>query len=276
MKKLLIYIVSYQRKSYTQGTIECITKVKPPNSQIIVCDNGSTDGTREWLQNNQEKYELSLLFPDINLRVPGAWKLITNYFKENDFDYVLPLDNDCWVIPDTNWFEKCVNLFNSDVNIGSLGLELRPLPGYFSMAMTPDPNYANRVNFADMQYYDTVFYAGARIDKFNLWYNTMKNWPHEFIGDKIGNYYNSIGYRTIQYLPGFIVDISQYDFTNPAHDEYNKWFYARERDLQGKDYENWVENWMNNINPIKNPEVYIEKTFGKEFLNYLNIDNKHE
>ena len=48
MNKLLIYIVSYQRKEYTQGTIEAAHKQKPNNSQIIVCDNGSTDGTREW------------------------------------------------------------------------------------------------------------------------------------------------------------------------------------------------------------------------------------
>ena len=61
--KLLVCIVSYQRKSFTQGTIESIYKLKPKNTQIIVCDNGSTDGTREWLQENQEKYELGLLFP---------------------------------------------------------------------------------------------------------------------------------------------------------------------------------------------------------------------
>jgi glycosyltransferase involved in cell wall biosynthesis len=54
MDKLLIYIVSYQRKSYTQGTIKLLQNNIPKNSQIIVCDNGSTDGTREWLEENQE------------------------------------------------------------------------------------------------------------------------------------------------------------------------------------------------------------------------------
>jgi glycosyltransferase involved in cell wall biosynthesis len=269
--KLLIYIVSYERMSYTQGTIECLHKTKPANSQIIVCDNGSTDGTREWLEENQEKYELGLIFPEENLRVGGAWTLLTNYYNEDDFDYILLLDNDGWLIPDRKWFNKCLSLFNIDPQIGSLGLEIRPNPGFYSMAMTPDPNYKNKIPHLDMEYYDTVYFAGFRLDKFPLWHKTMSNWPHKFIGDKIGKYYNSLGYRTIQYTPGFIVDVSQYDFTNPAHDEYNRWFYERERNLKGKKYNSWVENWINNVNPIKDPKSYIEKTFGKDYLKHLNL-----
>ena len=34
--RLLIYIVSYERKSYTQGTIELAYRLKPENSQIMV------------------------------------------------------------------------------------------------------------------------------------------------------------------------------------------------------------------------------------------------
>lgn len=271
MEKLLIYIVSYQRKSYTQGTIECISKVKPINSQIIVCDNGSTDGTREWLKDNQEKYGLGLIFPEENLRVPGAWKLITQYFKEDKFDYILSLDNDNWMIPDKTWFDKCLSLFNIDPQIGSLGLEIRPNPGFFSMAMTPDPSYKNKIPHLDMEYYDTIFYAGARIDKFPLFHKVINNWPYKFIGDKIGRHYNNLGYRTLQYIPGFIVDIATYDFTNPAHIEYNKWFYERERNLKGKEYDSWVENWINNVNPIKDPKLYIEKMFGEDYLKYLNL-----
>ena len=84
-KKLLVYIVSYQRIEYTIGTIKSIYSVLPPESDIIVCDNGSTDGTREWLEENQEKYSLALLFPEDNLRVGGAWTLLTKYFNQNCF-----------------------------------------------------------------------------------------------------------------------------------------------------------------------------------------------
>lgn len=232
MGKLLIYIVSFQRKSYTQGTIQCIYKVKPPNSQIIVCDNGSTDGTREWLQENQEKYDLGLLFPDENLRVPGAWKLITNYFAPEEFDYILPMDNDNWMLPNHTWFSQCLELFNSDSKIGSLGLQKEKKAGYFSMEKTFDPNFNTKIPFREFEIYDTVFYAGARMDRFSLWHETMKYWNHKFIGDTLGRYYNSIGYRTLKVTPGFIVDVSEYNFDNKEHKEYNIDFYKKERDQE--------------------------------------------
>jgi glycosyltransferase involved in cell wall biosynthesis len=263
MEKLLIYIVSYQRKSYTVGTIQLLNEVKPENSQIVVCDNGSIDGTREWLEENQGKYDLGLLFSDDNLRVPGAWGLLTNYFDPQDFDYVLLLDNDNWLAPDKTWFNQCMELFDSNPQIGSLGLQHEKNPGYFSMEKTFDPNFNNKVKFNNVEVYDTVFYAGARLDRFDLWHQTMSNWPHKFIGDKLGRHYNSLGYRTIKITPGFIVDISEYNFDNKEHREYNIDFYKKERD----DVEFQRRMEMHSTN--ENMKTYIINTFGEEYLKFL-------
>lgn len=264
MDKLLIYIVSYQRKSYTQGTIEALSKVLPQNSEIIICDNGSTDGTREWLEENQEKYNLGLLFPDENLRVGGAWTLLTNYFKQDDYDYILLLDNDGWIFPSQpEWYDKCIKLFNSDSKIGSLGLQCERKPGYFSMEKTFDSNFNNKTGFDDFEVYDTIFYAAFRLDKFSLWHQTMSNWPHKFIGDKIGRHYNSLGYRTIKITPGFIVDISEYNFDNEEHKEYNVDFYKKERD--NIEYERRI----NMHSSTDNNRQYIIDNFGKDFLKYM-------
>lgn len=264
MDKLLIYIVSYQRKSYTQGTIKLLQNNIPKNSQIIVCDNGSTDGTREWLKENQEKYNLGLIFPEENLRVGGAWMLLTNYYKPTDFDYILLLDNDGWLIPSQpDWYTKCMDLFKTDNRIGSLGLQCERKPGYFSMEKTFDSNFKNRTNFKDFEIYDTIFYAAFRLDKFDLWHQTMSNWPHKFIGDKIGRHYNSLGYRTIKITPGFIVDISEYNFDNKEHQEYNIDFYKKERD----DIE--YERRINMHSSTNDNKQYIINTFGKDFLKYL-------
>ena len=264
MDKLLIYIVSYQRKSYTQGTVKSLTKVLPQNCEIIVCDNGSTDGTREWLEENQEKYNLGLLFPEENLRVGGAWTLLTNYFKEDDFDYILLLDNDGWIFPSqTDWYSQCIELFNSDKNIGSLGLQCERKPGYFSMEKTFDPNFNNKTPFSNFEIYDTVFYAAFRLDKFSLWYQTMSNWPYKFIGDKLGRHYNSLGYRTTKLTPGFIVDISEYNFDNKEHQEYNIDFYKKERD----DIE--FERRINMHSSTSDNKQYVIDNFGKDFLKFI-------
>lgn len=264
MDKLLIYIVSYQRKSYTIGTIKLLEKSKPKNSQIIICDNGSTDGTREWLEENQEKFDLGLIFPEDNLRVGGAWTLLTNYYTPDDFDYILLLDNDGWMLPSkTNWYEDCISLFNSDKSIGSLGLQCEKKPGYFSMEKTFDPNFNNKISFSNFEIYDTIFYAAFRLDKFSLWHSTMKNWPHKFIGDKIGSHYNSLGYRTLKTTPGFIVDISEYNFDNKEHREYNIDFYKKERD--DVEFQRRIE--MHSTN--ENIKAYIINTFGEEYLKFL-------
>lgn len=264
MNKLLIYIVSYERKSYTQGTIECLMKPNIPNSQIIVCDNGSTDGTREWLIENQEKYQLGLIFPEENLRVGGAWTMLTQQFEENDFDYILLLDNDGWITPkEPNWYQQCLDIFNSNPSIGSLGLQRERRPGYFSMEKTFDPNYTHQSRICGVKCYDTIYYAAFRLDKFPLWYNTMKSWPHKFIGDKIGAHYNSIGYRTLKLSPGYITDISEYNFDNKEHIEYNVEFYKKERDPIE------YERRLNMHSTQKQDKQFIEDEFGNQFLKYL-------
>jgi len=250
-KKLLIYIVSYERMNYTIGTIKSIFSVAPSNSQIIVCDNGSTDGTREWLEENQEKYNLGLLFPEENLRVGGAWTLLTKYFKEDDFDFILLLDNDCWIKPDKEWFKICMEIFDKDPNRCSLGLLKEQIAGTFSIKTLPDPNYKNVQKYKGQEYFDTVFYAAARLDKFNIWHQTMVNWPHKYIGDKIGRHYNSLGYKATKLHPGYIFDISEYDVANPKYQEYNEWFFKKEKTLETLRIKEEKAKRMTNINDIK-------------------------
>ena len=264
MNKLLIYIVSYQRKEYTQGNIINISKVLPKCSQIVVCDNGSTDGTREWLLQNKSKYNFTLLFPEKNLRVGGAWTLLTNRIEPNAFDYILLLDNDHWMIPNNkNWFNECLDIFHKEGNVGSLGLMGEMMPGYFSMGTKFDPNYKNKKKFNSQEIYDTVFYAGCRLDKFNLWHQTMNAWRHQFIGDTIGRSYNSKGYRTIKLTPGYCKDISEYDFRNENFQEYNTWFFNREKPKGA------LEMKLKLTPSIKEAQQFVLESFGKESYNIL-------
>lgn len=268
MKKILIYIVSYERKSYTIGTINrLVNAIKFSNVQhqidIIVCDNGSTDGTREWLKENQDIYRYGLLFPETNLRVGGAWKLLTKTFDRSKYDYVLLLDNDGWLVPtNLDWLNTSIKMMNLP-NVGSLGLQREKNPGHFSYDKYRDVNYDNRTTFETIQYYDTVYYAAFRFDRFDLWHDVMSTWQHKYIGDKIGRTYNSLGFRTLKVTPGYIVDISEYNFDNDSHIQYNREFHERERDLQ--EFELRLEKHATNDANIE----FITTTFGEEYLKYL-------
>ena len=72
-----------------------------------------------------------------------------------------------------------------------------------------------------------------------------------------------MGYRTLKTTPGFIVDISEYNFDNKEHREYNIDFYKKERD----DVEFQRRMEMHSTN--ENMKTYIINTFGEEYLKFL-------
>ena len=49
-KKVSIIILTYNQLAFTKDCIESIRKyTKPGSYELIIVDNASTDGTREWL-----------------------------------------------------------------------------------------------------------------------------------------------------------------------------------------------------------------------------------
>jgi glycosyltransferase involved in cell wall biosynthesis len=263
MKKVLIYIVSYQRKGYTQGTIQAIRSHNLENTDITVCDNGSTDGTREWLQENKNKYNLRVILPETNLRVGGAWTYLTAQTSPEDYDYIILLDNDGWITPKSGWLDQCLRLFEADEGIVSLGLQRERKPGYFSMEKNYDPNFESRVKFEDIEIYNTVFYAAFRMDRFKDWHETMSNWPHKFIGEKLNVHYNMLGKATLKITPGYVVDISEYNFDNSEHLDYNVDFYNKERDEQEYNRRLLMHS------TTESDKMFILQLFGQEYLQYL-------
>jgi glycosyltransferase involved in cell wall biosynthesis len=263
VNKVLVYIVSYQRKSYTQGTIQALRLHNLENVDIIVCDNGSTDGTREWLLQNQNNYSFKVFLPESNLRVGGAWTYLTTQTSPQDYDYIVLLDNDGWVIPKEGWLDQCFRIFELDSRITSLGLQRERKPGYFSMEKNYDPNFETRVQFEDIEIYGTVFYAAFRMDKFEEWYKAMSTWSHKFIGEKLNLHYMSLGKTTVKITPGYVVDVSEYNFDNTEHTDYNVEFYKKERDEQE------YSRRLSMHSTTESDKDFILQTFGKDYLQYL-------
>ena len=118
--KIYICIPVHNRIEYTEKCIESIYNQSYSNYKIIVCDDGSTDGTLEILN---EKYpDVDVVYGDGNLWWAGATNLAVKKAMETakDTDYIYTLNNDTELLPDT--LEQLFENSGYDTIQGSLNL----------------------------------------------------------------------------------------------------------------------------------------------------------
>lgn len=114
-RKTSIVILTYNNLNYTKDCIESIKKyTKKSSYEIIIIDNLSTDGTREWLK---EQTDLKVILNDENMGFPkGCNQGIEVAEIDND---ILLLNND--TIVTTNWLDNLRICLDSDEKIGAVG-----------------------------------------------------------------------------------------------------------------------------------------------------------
>jgi GT2 family glycosyltransferase len=89
-------IINYNGLEVLPETIEAVKRLRYPVREIVVVDNNSTDGSREWLQRNHPDVRCVSLSRNIGL--PGARNVA---LSETKTEYILLMDNDICVEPDT-------------------------------------------------------------------------------------------------------------------------------------------------------------------------------
>ena len=112
-RKTSIIILTYNNLMYNNICIDSIRKYTKENSyEIIVVDNNSTDGTREWLK---EQKDIKAILNDNNVGFPKGCNIgIAASAKEND---ILFLNNDTVVTP--RWLDNLKISIYSDDRIGA-------------------------------------------------------------------------------------------------------------------------------------------------------------
>lgn len=115
MNQVSIIILTLNNLDYNMQCIQSIREYTEEGSyEIIIVDNGSTDGTREWLK---KQSDLKLVFPDENTGFPKGCNLgIEAARKEND---ILLLNNDIVVTP--KWLYNLKTCLYSSNDIGAVG-----------------------------------------------------------------------------------------------------------------------------------------------------------
>ncbi|MGN7457235.1 methyltransferase domain-containing protein [Paenibacillus pasadenensis] len=113
--KTSIVILTYNQLDYTKLCLESIRAYTPSESyELIVVDNASTDGTREWLQQQQD---LKLLLNNDNVGFPKGCNQGIE-MSESDTDILL-LNND--TIVTEGWLERLQKQLHSIPEIGAVG-----------------------------------------------------------------------------------------------------------------------------------------------------------
>lgn len=113
--KTSIIILTYNNLDYNKPCIESIRKyTKAGTYEIVVVDNNSTDGTKEWLE---EQNDLKVIFNTENVGFPkGCNQGISIADETND---ILLLNNDTLVTP--NWLDNLTIALHSSNEIGAVG-----------------------------------------------------------------------------------------------------------------------------------------------------------
>lgn len=104
--RIAAVIVTYNRLNYLKDCIDALRKQTYKNYEIIIINNGSTDGTTEWLASEKN---LIVINQD-NCGGAGGFYAGMKYMYDNKFDALWMMDDDG--LPAYNQLEELVKISN--------------------------------------------------------------------------------------------------------------------------------------------------------------------
>ncbi len=123
--QLSIIIVNYNVKFFLEHCLLSVIKAcKEIKAEIIVVDNNSTDGSKEYLTPKFPSVKFN--WNDINL---GFGKANNSVLKDAKGDYILFLNPDT-IVPE-DCFIKCISFFKDNTDCGALGVRMIDGSGIF-------------------------------------------------------------------------------------------------------------------------------------------------
>lgn len=110
-------VLNYNGREVTLQALESLSAMTYPDFQLVVVDNGSTDGSFDAVA--QAFPQAHQLRTENNLGAAGGCNLGIEWAMHEGFDYLLILNNDIEVAPDM--LTELVRLAESDATIGCVG-----------------------------------------------------------------------------------------------------------------------------------------------------------
>lgn len=94
--RIAVYTLTRDRAAYTEHCFNMLWQNAGLPFDHFVIDNGSTDGTVEWLYSNAKRFRKIVLEPD-NTGISYASNLALDIIG-NGYDLIVKLDNDCEIV----------------------------------------------------------------------------------------------------------------------------------------------------------------------------------
>ncbi|RLJ02939.1 MAG: glycosyltransferase family 2 protein [Candidatus Aenigmatarchaeota archaeon] len=113
--KVIVLILSYNGKHLLKEAVSSYLENDYPNFEVVVIDNGSNDGTKEYVQKNFPKAKVIRI--ERNRGYSGGFNFGLDFaFNKNKADYVLITNND--VKADKKVISELVKVAETDEKIG--------------------------------------------------------------------------------------------------------------------------------------------------------------
>lgn len=116
-KNLAVVIVNWNKKDLLKTCLESLRAQSCKNFQTIVVDNGSTDGSAAFLQENYPEVEIIELKENTGF-ASGNNVGIRKAFEDGDIEYIITLNNDTKLEPD--YIEKILECAKRHPKAGSI------------------------------------------------------------------------------------------------------------------------------------------------------------
>lgn len=228
-KDLSVVIITYNRIEYTKECIRTLELYTDCNYFVTIIDNGSTDGTREYLKTlDKSKYMIILseenLMPARSNRIGLKLSPISDYYFLCDNDGLFT----------ENWF-KTAKLLMSNTDMICLRKSRWLLTNRFKEE--------SLLCIHNHECYETVYVGSFTIMNQNVKNVLVNEISGTWIGNRIGRIAKKNGYKCLQMKDGVILDQSDNDFNNPQ-------YFEQYKDLWGK--KNRLKDLMFRIETLNN------------------------
>lgn len=112
-----VIVVNWNGAAYLADCLESLQHQSYPDQELLVVDNGSTDGSREWLQTNAEgRFQLILL--SANIGFAGG---VNTGIRASRGEFIALLNNDACA--DSDWIRHLVEK-SSDAEVGMVASKI--------------------------------------------------------------------------------------------------------------------------------------------------------